>query len=143
MISIAFIPDVPSHNSNFEKINKPFVIEGVEVYETLCPISKLTGCRENPLALLKSLVSDPAKGRLLDSILMELPSIDNPKSLTPDDVFEQLKPVLQGSAFFDNDKFGERLMAISEDLLKTVGIEQKISKVENVSPEPSSEPAVQ
>lgn len=143
MISIAFIPNIPSHNSNFEKITKPFVIEGVEVYETLCPISKLTGCRENPLALLKSLVADPAKSRLLDSILMELPSMDNPQGLTSDDVFEQLKPVLQGSAFFDNDKFGERLMAISEDLLKTVGIEQKIDKVEKVSPDSSLEPAAE
>lgn len=50
------------------------IIEGVAVMDTLCPVSKLTGYRENPLLLL-SRVLDPAKARLVDSVLQQIPSM--------------------------------------------------------------------
>lgn len=58
----------------------PNLIDGVEVLDALCPVSKKTGLRENPLTLLRKVVSDPAKARLLEMALMELPS-DNSLSL--------------------------------------------------------------
>ena len=77
----------------------PCIIEGSEAYDLVCPVSSVTGCRENPLALLKSLISDPTKSRALDMILQELPSISSPKGLTNDALFEQLQSALVGSTF--------------------------------------------
>lgn len=114
----------------------PCIIEGAEAYDLVCPVSSVTGCRENPLALLKSLISDPTKSRALDMILQELPSLSSPKGLSNDALFEQLQSVLVGSTFYEDDKFADRLMAISSDLLKTVGVNEPIKKVE-----PATEPA--
>lgn len=55
------------------------LIEGSEVFDTLCPVSKLSGLRENPLQLL-SRVLDPAKARLVDSVLQQIPS-SNPEGV--------------------------------------------------------------
>lgn len=109
----------------------PVVIEGVEAYDLLCPVSSVTGCRENPLSLLKSLVNDPQKSRALDMILQELPSISSPTGLDNDTLFEQLQSVFEGTTFYEDDKFAERLMHISSDLLKTVGVEKPLTKVQS------------
>lgn len=121
--------------------NENRIVDGVDVYEALCPVSSVTGCRENPLQLLKSLVNDPQKGRLLDSILQELPSNNSPAGLSNDDLLEQLMPALEGTTFYEQDKFAERLMAISGDLLKTQGIQKPITEVKE-SPSVES-PSVQ
>lgn len=116
----------------------PVVIEGVEAYDLLCPVSSVSGCRENPLSLLKSLVNDPQKSRALDMILQELPSISSPDGLDNDALFEQLQPIFEGTTFYEDDKFAERLLNISSDLLKTVGVDKPVTKVE---PSPASDPA--
>lgn len=51
-------------------------LEGAEVFDTLCPVSKLTGFRENPLSLLAKQL-DPAKVRLVNAVLQELPVVAN------------------------------------------------------------------
>lgn len=122
----------------------PKVIEGVEAYDLLCPVSSVTGCRENPLALLKSLINDPAKSRALDMILAEVPSAaDTPAGLSNDQILEQLQSVFSSGTNYENDAFARRLMAISEDLLKTQGIEQPIRDVVKPTVEPAVEPSVE
>lgn len=116
----------------------PCIIDGAEAYDLVCPISSVTGCRANPLSLLKALLNDPAKSRALDMILQELPSISSPNGVDNDALFEQLQSVFADSTFYEDDKFAERLMGISSDLLKSVGIKEPIKKVE---PESAPEPA--
>lgn len=117
---------------DFSKENN--IIDGLEAYEVLCPISSVTGCRENPLQLLKTLVNDPAKSRALDMILQDLPSMSSPSGASVDDLFASLQSVFVDSAFYEDDKFAERLMNISSDLLKSVGVEKPIEKVDKVVP---------
>lgn len=50
------------------------IIEGVQELDTLCPVSKVTGHRGNPLQLLRTALSDSA-ARLLDAVLQEIPTV--------------------------------------------------------------------
>lgn len=59
------------------------VIEGKELFETVCPVSKFTGHRESPFKLLGKLTG--AKADVLNSILQELPSIASDPRLTDED----------------------------------------------------------
>lgn len=60
-----------------EKVSSdsPRVIQGADVYNALCPVSSLTGKRENALSVLKKVFSDPQKSRYINAILQELPSV--------------------------------------------------------------------
>lgn len=62
----------------------PCVIDGVDIINTLCPVNKKTGLRENILSLLKKLVSDPAKQAKLLQCLQELPTNDSPQGVSDD-----------------------------------------------------------
>lgn len=62
----------------------PNIIDGAEAYKTICPVSKESGIRENPLSMLESLANDPQKKRVLDSVLQELPSVRSAGESLPD-----------------------------------------------------------
>ena len=49
------------------------VLEGKELYDTICPVSKFSGHRESPFKLLGKLTG--AKADLLNAVLQELPSL--------------------------------------------------------------------
>lgn len=59
------------------------VIDGADIYEKLCPVSKLTGKRESPFKLLQKLSG--ADSALLNSVLQELPTVDSNPNLTDAD----------------------------------------------------------
>lgn len=61
----------------------PKVIEGAELYDTLCPVSKLTGKRCNPLSLLGMITG--AKADVLQSILQQLPVVSSNPNLSDED----------------------------------------------------------
>lgn len=61
----------------------PVVIEGSEIFDTLVPVSKFTGRRENPLSLLSKISG--ADSALLNSVLQELPSVASDSRLTDED----------------------------------------------------------
>lgn len=70
--------------------NSFHVIDGADVYDILCPVSKLTGFRENPLQLL-SRVLDPARARLVDSVLQELPTMkDEGNKISDSDALDMI-----------------------------------------------------
>lgn len=74
MFDIRRLPKGVGFVTPVKVIDLPNVIEGAEVFDTLCPVSKLTGFRENPVTLL-SKVLDPAKARLIDAVLQEIPTL--------------------------------------------------------------------
>lgn len=143
MFNFCVYPPVKVESCVCIKADKfPSVIEGAEVFDLLCPVSSETGLRENPLSLLKSLLNDPAKSRALDAILMELPSVASPKGIDNDTLLELMQPVLSAGTFYEDDKFAERLLNISSDLLMTMGID-KVDNVTKQSPsvdDPKSSP---
>lgn len=72
----------------FYRDGAPCIVDGVELLDTLCPVSKKTGLRENPLSLIRKLAADPAKQMLLYQCLQELPVDNSQADLTEDMKFE-------------------------------------------------------
>lgn len=92
----------------------PVMIDGVEAINTLCPVSKLTGHRTNPLTLL-GMVSD-GNARLLDNILQVLPEVKQMDA--PDDVkIDMLVPSDLGS-FAERDAMISRLADVADILFE-------------------------
>lgn len=117
------------------------IIEGADIYDALCPVSSVTGLRENPLALLQTLVNDPQKSRLVQQLIAELPVVQSTKGVSYDDMIASLQSIFEDGTYYETDKFAERLMSISEDLLRSVGIEKPIKDVQTPA-SPSVEPSV-
>lgn len=69
----------------FYRDGAPCLIDGVDILDSLCPVSKKTGLRENPISLIKKLANDPAKQALLLQCLQELP-VDNSQANLPEDM---------------------------------------------------------
>lgn len=106
-----FVPSIRFYDDDI-----PFLIEGVEAIETLCPVSKLTGHRTNALTLL-GMVTD-SNARLLDSILQVLPSVQE-MDVSDDVKIDMLVPSDFGS-FAERDAYVKRLADISDVLFKSV-----------------------
>lgn len=90
MFDIRVLPDGAGVN-DVVRLNEniPNVIEGSEVFDTLCPVSQLTGFRENPLQLL-SKVLDPSKARLIDAVLQEIPSVNEDGRISDDEALDMM-----------------------------------------------------
>lgn len=89
-----FIPDEVEYKGSVLESDRvlPQVIEGAEILDTLCPVNKFNGHRENPLSLLGKITG--ADSRLLNSILQELPTITSDPSMTDEDRVNYLVPRL-------------------------------------------------
>lgn len=75
--NLAYSPEIEKVDFKLPtSVNDTPIIEGVTEYDTLCPISKVTGHRGNPLLLLRLGVSDKT-ARLLDAVLQEIPSVQD------------------------------------------------------------------
>lgn len=86
----------------------PSVIEGVELLNTLCPVSKFTGCRENPLSLLGKITG--ADSNLLNSVLQELPVIASDSRLSDSDRVDFLVSRLGSGTPAEDAILSSRLM---------------------------------
>lgn len=106
-----------------DRANKdlPVVIDGVEAYETLCPVNELTGCRANPLELLMALSNDPVRSRKLTELLVDLPTIASDSRLDDDQKIELLCDKLATGVPADDDYYRSVLEKIAAPLFKSVG----------------------
>lgn len=86
----------------------PNVIEGAELLDTLCPVSKNTGRRGNPLALLGKLTG--ADSNLLNSVLQELPVLRSDPRLTDEDRVAAIVERLATGSPAEDALISERLM---------------------------------
>lgn len=102
------------------KSDMPTVIEGVEAYMTLCPVSKLTGHRENPLSLLKTLATDPQKSRLLNEVVQDVSSlaVNSPK-LSNDELISLAMDNLHAGTFFESDQQSEKYLSVVSDFVNS------------------------
>lgn len=104
------------------------VIEGADIYDTLCPVNDLTGCRANPLELLQSLSDDPVRSRKLSAILQDLPSIASDSRLSDDEKIDMLCDKLSTGVPADDDRYRSVLEKIAEPLFKSLGGSEKESE---------------
>ena len=107
--------------------NAPCVIDGVDIINTLCPVNKKTGLRENILSLLKKLVSDPSKKDLLLQCLHELPTNDSPQGVSDDILAEFCEQRLSVGTPAENAELRQQFMNVyehSEEIRKSLTPQQ-------------------
>lgn len=100
----------------------PPVIEGAEIFDTLCPFNKFNGHRENPLALLGKITG--ANSQLLQAVLYELPTIASDPRLTDEDRVNYLVPRLCSGTPAEQAIVADNLMKN----LDALGLSQKSSQ---------------
>lgn len=124
-----------------DSLGFPSLIDGATEYETLCPISKVTGHRANPLTLLKLALSEK-NSRLLNSILQEVPSIPSDKNLSDEDKIRLLPSVRTVGTQAEQDNLVRELMNVADvlfsdnkDVQQTVVDNQQIKFESNDNPD--------
>lgn len=93
----------------------PVLIEGVSEYDCLCPVSKVTGHRGNPLSCLKIALSDK-NSRLLDAILQEVPAINSDPRISDEDKLATLVSRLDTGTKAESDQVARVLSNFTEEL---------------------------
>jgi hypothetical protein len=106
--------------------NEPRLIDGVEILDTICPVSKLTGHRTNPLTLLGA-VTD-GNSRLLQAVLAELPAVQTDPSVTDEDKLDLLVSRLDTGTFADMDAVRDALASISDSLFVKPEVQEQAEK---------------
>lgn len=76
--NMAAVQPVVSSNEKAKDITP--IMDDVSAFETLCPVSSVTGHRSNPLDALQ-MVLRPEKARLLEQVLQEIPSSGVPSDI--------------------------------------------------------------
>lgn len=108
----------------------PQIIEGVDILNTLCPVSKKTGMRENFLSLIRKLVNDPAKQALLYQCIQEIPVDNSQANLDEDSKFEFCVQRLQSGTPAENalllDSW-ERIVDLYKDSQKASAVQQAVN----------------
>lgn len=126
MIAIALIDIPPVVEDSVFKSELPSLIDGADVINTLAPVSKKTGIRENLLSLLRKVVADPAKQALLQSALQELPTDNTQANMTDSQKVEFLAMRLSTGSPSEDDFFRSVLEDLVADLPSAV--RQSVSK---------------
>lgn len=115
-----------------ENVNKdvPIIIEGADVFDVLCPVSKKTGHRENPLSLLVK-VLPPDKERLASLILQEIPSIqqENP-NISDSDAIDMCVQRFSTGTPYEDQQIRSALFDAADVLFPQMSEEQKLAVVE-------------
>lgn len=105
----------------------PIVIEGSQEIEALCPISHLTGKRENPLSLLAK-ITDAGKASMLAGMLQHLPADNSDSRMSDSDRISVLAERLSTGVPAEDERFRARLESIADVLFYKPAVQ---SEVEN------------
>lgn len=107
------------NNSDRFKLNVesdyPVVIDGVEVYDLICPVSNLTGNRTNPVDLLKMALPDKDY-RFINQILQEVPTIPSDSNLSDEDRVSMLTMRLVSGTPAEDEFVTRQLMKVVDVL---------------------------
>lgn len=129
-----------SKSSEFVRQNNaPILIEGIEEYDCLCPVSKLTGHRANPLSMLKVALSDK-NSRLLSAILQEVPVIDSDPRISDEDKLNTLVSRLDVGTLAEHDNVTRVLSDFADYLFPSV--DKSDDNAEKIAFSPSDSPNV-
>lgn len=127
-----------------EKVNKevPIIIEGADVFDVLCPVSKKTGHRENPLSLLAR-VLPPDKERLASLILQEIPSIQQEDpNISDSDAIDMCVQRFSTGTPYEDQQIRSALFDAADVLFPQMSEEQRAAVVEPSSPAAEVDPNV-
>lgn len=91
------------------------LIEGITEYDTLCPVSKLTGHRVDPTSLLRVALSDK-NSRLLSAILQDLPEVNSMPGVSDEQKIELLVSRHATGTMAEQDIVREQLASIADVL---------------------------
>lgn len=117
----------------------PKVIEGAELIDAVCPVSKFTGKRCNPLSLLGMLTG--AKAEVLNSILQELPVVRSDSRLTDEDRINFIVERCSTGTPAEDALMAERLMKDIDALgLRGSAVEDSIKGNDTISFENTETP---
>lgn len=86
----------------------PRLVDGVELLDTLCPISKETGVRENALSLLTK-VLDPKHQFLAEQILQVVPGVQEQQGISDDDALDMIVSRFDQGTPYENDQLRDRI----------------------------------
>lgn len=109
----------------------PVLIDGVDVINTLAPVSKKTGMRENLLTLVRKLVNDPAKQALLYQVIQELPTDNSQANLDEASKFDFCAQRLETGTPAENEKLLDSLQYVLDlhlDAEKAAAAQQTLSQ---------------
>lgn len=124
------VEPVPALDMKTEIGNDPIIIDSVEDFTTLCPVSKVTGHRMNPLDAL-NLVLSPDKARLVQSVLQEIPSSGIPSDTG---TFEFIADRLSLGTAAEREIYVNKLSRVADTLYQIrpdINPENKIKFEEN------------
>ena len=101
------------HDITYDKVlrDAPSICDGILEYDTLCPVSKLTGHRESPITLLKMALGDK-DSRLLNAVLQELPTVQQMQGVSDEDKLQLLASRLNTGTFAEQDQLVESLRGV-------------------------------
>lgn len=109
----------------------PVIIEGASEIETLCPISHLTGKRENLLSLLAK-ITDAGKASMLAGMLNQLPVDNCDTRLSDSDRISLLAERLSTGVPAEDERFRARLESIADVLFYKPAVQSAVNKEENI-----------
>lgn len=118
-----------------KKVDLPTIIEGADVFDVLCPVSKATGHRENPLSLLTK-VLPPDKERLASLILQEIPAIqsENPR-ISDAEAIDMCVSRFSSGSKYEDAQVREALFKAADLLFPAMSDQQKQEAVASSAPE--------
>ena len=93
----------------------PRLIDDLDILDALCPVSKVTGLRENMLSLLRKVAGDPAKATLLNAALQVIPSVESLKGATDEQKVDYLVNRLDKGTPAEDDLIRSRLLEMIQD----------------------------
>ena len=136
MISIACKGANAKEKSFFVHKDLPTFVDGVDILDILCPVSKKTGLRENPLSLIRKLITDPAKQALLAQCLAEIPTDNSQNMLSEEEKFEFCMQRLQCGTPAENEVYAEHLRSVLDlaaDAAKAQVVKEKHDVIQSTS----------
>lgn len=118
----------------YEYPEVPNIIEGAAELDVLCPVSRVTGNRENPISLLTKL-QDDAMARQLSIVLQELPVNNAPSGMSDKDLADLVIPRLATGTPAEDDRIRDFLMSVADVVFPS----SEMAKSEVQSPDDKSE----
>lgn len=105
---------VLNNSQRFFDSQAPVIIEGADIIESLCPVNPAIGRPDSPLNCLR-MALDPAKSRLLDAVLQELPVVAS-MDVSDDDKIDVLASRLEQGSFAERDNLVSALHSVADVL---------------------------
>lgn len=128
----------------FYRDGAPCIIQGLDILNALCPVSKKTGMRENFLSLIRKLSGDPAKQALLMQCLQELPVDNSQAQLDEDAKFDMCPQRLEIGTPAENQVLFDHwadVVDLYKDSVQAQAVQNVVDQKQNIDFSPADAPS--